>query len=850
MRRLKIIGTCIIVAVILAMFSTEIFAATYLNLSVTGNLKYYATELGARIWGGYMVCSGSTPNYDHALPISFASPNGGSVTPAENGDIFEISGEEEEFVNIMANMGSSIAFGSSTQLYIYIFVKNTGDRYLVPWGQIEAPGCLVQDESYYFDISSVQDPLVAKNSVTTMQYLSTIDARIDGGDAQEFQMNSTLDRSDVYLKRYILERDPAVSQSDETTLSIAMNFMADIDYSANDILHVYQAINQNSPAWTKYGYNSTLDVSATKMNESSLDNLATRLYNANGANLSANMNDDYKTAVVFKDIDLVNIDIATGEPIGRLSDRNYDFEWFGGRVSLDAGTTLASGRVLSVPEVFTVDVYTWYPTMYMRRGMIGNEQWISVSDKPFVGAVKIDGWYTATYESTLFSPKIAANGDVTYYYATPTGAVLRDVDSNIVYGTTSSTRNVGGVDYYSQVVYEVSYNEYGVFPRSYIFDKAPFTEGSVRYFLDNYMYEDNSGTQAVPATATTTQTNMLYWANNLSQKWQARNSMDLPTYLPHAKTAQGENYTAFVWIYLYLIKYANNNTQEMVGAGVTRTYELYNVSGKTVNTPKNGVISTQAGNNEWFESPKSGGVIGCQSTTVNAAYKLTNTNMAYGTEYLSYLDESSNNYLKKRGLFAPYFLTYDTGYKRVLLDGYVGSNEYTPVYCLGLANPWSNVWTWVFGIMVTGNGVDEIHLWATFENYDTTNWAHSWPNTSMATYLTTGSMNYHKASFFMPANYAVRRYLDVSKITTDDKQMLIGAPSTASAQASNNYQEGLCDYYHVGTNNIRTYSEKATYGLLKGGSGYDKFSAGLFYYRIGDAIDKADIDFGLRMMLV
>ena len=176
----------------------------------------------------------------------------------------------------------------------------------------------------------------------------------------------------------------------------------------DDILSVYQPVNSDDPAWTKYGRNATLSAAATKIETTNVTALQQALTNKD-SNGNANLTkiksglsysvDDYTNAntPVYGKIDIVNVDINTGEIIGKLSDPNYKFEWFGRDVTISAGTTLASGRTLTADTTFTVDCYTYYPTMYIRRCIVDEKQWLSVSERNFLGAVKVPEYYTATF---------------------------------------------------------------------------------------------------------------------------------------------------------------------------------------------------------------------------------------------------------------------------------------------------------------------------------------------------------------------------------------------------------------------------------------------------------------------
>ncbi len=249
-------------------------------------------------------------------------------------------------------------------------------------------------------------------------------------------------------------------------------------------MSVYQPVNSDDPAWTKYGRNVTLSAAATKIETTNVTALQQALTNkdSNGnadltkikSGLSYSV-DDYTNAntPVYGKIDIVNVDIQTGEIIGKLSDPNYKFEWFGRDVTLPAGTTLASGRILTAETTFTVDVYTYYPTMYIRRCIVDEKQWLSVSERNFLGAVKVPEFYTATFTATVYNP------DKT-----------------------------------------LAKNSNGVIVRSYINNDMPLSYYKSAYL--NEFYATNSTDYSTESNVNnTTQANMLQWCTNLTKAWEA-----------------------------------------------------------------------------------------------------------------------------------------------------------------------------------------------------------------------------------------------------------------------------------------------------------------------------------------
>ena len=486
----------------------------------------------------------------------------------------------------------------------------------------------------------------------------------------------------------------------------------DVFLSNDDILSVYQPINSDDPKWTKYGHNATLNANATKIETTNVEALQSALTNkdsdgnADLTQINASLTygtDDYtkSTTPVYGKIDIVNVDIKTGEIIGKLSDPTYNFEWFGRDVTISAGTTLASGRTLDAETTFTVDCYTYYPKMYIRRCIIDGNQWLSVSEKDFAGSVEVPEYYTATFTATVYNP------DKT-----------------------------------------LAQNENGVIVRSYINNDMPLSYCKSSY-LNEFYSTDYSTENSVNITS---QTNMLQWCTNLTKAWKA-SAASLAGY-KCAKSCQGEGYTAFIYNYLYLIKYADNNAQNMVGDGNCRSSGKYNAitnannsavdagEGETLTVTINGKEITYGKNVmfagttitrkydavNYLESVKSGATIGMEVSNANGGNE---AGMLYGYK-VNYVNTTKNGYTEKEGLYTTQFLTHTASGKRALLDGYVGSNGYTSVMCLGVADPWANMFTWVFGMALLNNTDDPnrgendavTNIYATTENYNynTNNW--------------------------------------------------------------------------------------------------------------------------------
>ena len=617
----------------------------------------------------------------------------------------------------------------------------------------------------------------------------------------------------------------------------------DVFLSNDDILSVYQPINSDDPKWTKYGHNATLNANATKIETTNVEALKSALTNkdsegnADLTQINASLTygtDDYtkSTTPVYGKIDIVNVDIKTGEIIGKLSDPTYNFEWFGRDVTISAGTKLASGRTLDTDTTFTVDCYTYYPTMYIRRCIIDGNQWLSVSEKAFAGSVKVPEYYTATFTATVYNP------DKT-----------------------------------------LAQNENGVIVRSYINNDMPLSYCKSAY-LNEFYSTDYSTENSVNITS---QANLLQWCTNLTKAWEA-SATSLVGY-KCAKSCQGEGYTSFVYNYLYLIKYADNNAQNMVGDGNCRSSGKYNaitnannsavdageevvltvtINGKEITYGKNVMF---AGTNitrkydavNYLESVKSGATIGMEVSNANGGNEV---GMLYGYK-VNYANTTKNGFAEKEGLYTTQFLTHTASGKRALLDGYVGSNGYTSVMCLGVADPWANMYTWVFGMAVLNNTDDPnrgendavINIYATTENYDynTNNWLTSeYLGTGADAYkIKTSALSkagYHKLSYNLPKTAGIYQTLGVTDVATqgNPKDALIGLPDASYGAGSST--KGLCDYYYCNSNTNQT--SQYLIGVLRGGAINNGVNAGPFCVNAGYTLANCLFNVGLRSALV
>ena len=775
MKRIKYILLSMICFILIGVTGFQIFGAVALSVRLSGNIKFRAEDIGAQIFGVYSIDSSTAVD-----PTYITLSGSGTVTD----NVYYEAGKNTNSSLVTANFGDIEFTDVSDSITIYVYIKNVGSRYIIPNVSISggSSDITATHSAYFFDSSEGHvDPVTKKSESASATVLTdAINSEISAGNVSTFASNSSIDNNDTYLLVSTLTiSDTAVITGDtaiSSTFNINIQFSADIIYNSDTILSVYQTMGQADPKWTKYGYNATLNATATKVETNSITLLENALSdkdslgNANIAGIGSSVQvgvDDYSTiAPVYKDIDIVNIDIATGEVIGKLSDLNYDFEWYGREITLPAGTTLASGRTLEAQESFTVDVYTYYPEMYIRRWAVGNQQWISLSDKDFRGAVHIPAYYTATFEAFIFNP------DKT-----------------------------------------LATNANGIIPRSYVSDYIE-TYMQSSYIISHYGYTNPN---SITIDTNYTQANMLKYCTNLTKGWETylANNPAFANYTI-AKSCQGENYKAFIYNLMYLVKYADNNSQAKVGYGNTYTYTLYNATDMSI-IDGNGETVVTGGDsaNSYAESIK-GATIGLYNGTNQNSAK-----MYYGYQ----VDYTNSN--DKTGLYPTQFLRYNTGTKRYLRDGYVGSDKYTAVFCLGQCNPWGNAYKWIFGTAILGDGVENKYIYVQLTDYDY----------QTANYITTDSSGYAAnvtkftdkgyigLSYTLPTEAGWYRYCDISTTETEHGlETLIGLPSSRDT-ANGDSRIGLCDYFYQSS-----MASTSSFGVLRGGYTDDGNFAGAFYF--------------------
>lgn len=416
------------------------------------------------------------------------------------------------------------------------------------------------------------------------------------------------------------------------------NGVAGTIYSSNEILSIYR--DKGDTKYTKYGVNATLKSETQNIESSSLLDLLYYLENSdpNGNAGIKRVRDDYFEAPIYKDIEIVNIDVETGELVGSLKDINYNFEWFGREITLKEGTTLLSGRTLTGDETFTVDVYTKFPSLYALRYLEGEREWISISPKPFKNAKLYDEFYLATFESTIFNPD---------------GSVAK--------------------------------NRLGVIPRSYLYTFTPFFEGSSTYLSEYYNFEYTKEVKS---------SKLLF---NLYTSWQ--NSVRVGDF-KYATMPKGQDFSRIIYNILYLVKYLDPVSTNVL-EGVTKTKAAYEntilptPSGREVGeNVKNYSLfeGAKGGGNIAVHSDfdKNRGVY-------NNRYLTSTGYDAAGMNYGYNVDKTFNG---KKGIYEVQFLTYNDGEKNLFYDGFVGTNGYTGFFMLGVANPWGNLFEEIEGISV------------------------------------------------------------------------------------------------------------------------------------------------------
>ena len=257
----------------------------------------------------YLRCK-ACPTGGGGTSINYIALNGSGAID-ENG-IYNENGNALEFSNITATANATFTNSADT-MSIFVFIKNKGDRFIVPYFTLnyDSTHLAVEQSAYFFDSSAGNiDPVELKEDGTSA---SSLINSVNSATKSEYPINSYIDNFDTYYLQldFSIASSPGVDFSTDFYLNLA--FMADVQYDTNNehLLTVSQPINQTTTAWTKVGYNAGLIAQATKLETNSASSLKVA-YDSRDANGNTGNNhnvDDYTTAVVYKDIDIVNVDI-------------------------------------------------------------------------------------------------------------------------------------------------------------------------------------------------------------------------------------------------------------------------------------------------------------------------------------------------------------------------------------------------------------------------------------------------------------------------------------------------------------------------------------------------------------
>ena len=334
MRKFKIVLMSFVCAIIAALFITEAFASVLVNLNIGGDIVYTADEIGADIFGTYRKTG------KEAISNTYISITGQGTTDSDG--VYQIRGSEDSYVSHTASLGTINIWSDQDEVIFYVFIKNTGDRSIVPLVESTSNSADVNftAEKYYFDISDSQTDYISvkRSGATAASLISQLETETAGIDYLTFSDNQSLVTQDVFLAKIVITVSNVTSVTQYSNFGVRILFVSDIQYNSANILSVRQENNIVSTAWEKVGQNRYLSATAIKGNTNDLGKIEAAY---NGRNTNATLTqissgltyncDDYDNAAVYKDIDIVNVDIATGEIIGKLSDLDYDFEWFGGK---------------------------------------------------------------------------------------------------------------------------------------------------------------------------------------------------------------------------------------------------------------------------------------------------------------------------------------------------------------------------------------------------------------------------------------------------------------------------------------------------------------------------------------
>ncbi|MBR7091096.1 MAG: hypothetical protein IKC79_01425, partial [Clostridia bacterium] len=143
--------------------------------------------------------------------------------------IYNENGNALEFANIVGNINTSFTHSQDT-LSIYVFVKNKGDRYIIPEVSLTYNQSYLSATqiAYYFDVSAGNiDPISLKSSGSTAS--SVIDS-VNSATKNEFPQNSYIDNLDIYMLKIVFSITGASGDSFNADFDLNISFMADVQY--------------------------------------------------------------------------------------------------------------------------------------------------------------------------------------------------------------------------------------------------------------------------------------------------------------------------------------------------------------------------------------------------------------------------------------------------------------------------------------------------------------------------------------------------------------------------------------------------------------------------------------------
>ena len=551
-------------------------------------------------------------------------------------------------------------------------------------------------------------------------------------------------------------------------------------YLENDVYGVSKDITQTESTWTKIAANK--DVKTSLANKISMSAIQT----------SKLKKDAYDDVPVFKDINIVNVDFKTGEKIGFLNNAEYApyFEWYGKEVTLPAGFKLASGRVLSQEETFEVDVYTVYPEHYVKRWRIGNIEYIALSENYFAGSVYIEEYLRGTFEAS----RDRINGK----YVLRSYALAKIHASEPLADFMELAENTSMKKMTIDAGKKVSW--FGGDVLTFNDDGKIITVNGIEVSFEDYLYVNKYTKESIEFKSTLTYNvkgvlTQILTANSLSGKlseysvaWDAEQKCYV--YKDAKQMSAGiTDWHVFDYNCLYLVKYADWNSQDKVGLGQTTNPAQSDT----------GVIG--------YIKPEDGSV----------------------DIYSEYNSKGSHEFLIDHA-------------KGKIRDGYVGLASRTSVWCLGLNNPWGNSWELISGIYATDEDTDKNgkpDYAQLYVCYDPEKYAA--PGKTITKEIKSGLEGYTKLGFAMSSTNGWYRYFGM-----DDKNQLITVPELGSPRlGSKNKRQGVsADFYSSNQEEVCMF----LYGgnFLLGGRD-DK--AGINCFHFGKPINMISADIACRILV-